>query len=120
MVTWAKGRVALLGDAGFCPSLLAGQGSALAMIGAYVLAGELSKSVDDPEAALRRYEDLLRPFMNAKQKGAEQFVGSFAPKTRRGILFRNQMIKAFAIPGLARLTFGRSVLDRLELPEYPS
>ena len=69
MVTWAKGRVALLGDAGFCPSLLAGQGSALAMIGAYVLAGELSKSVDDPEAALRRYEDLLRPFMNAKQKG---------------------------------------------------
>ena len=120
MVTWAKGRVALLGDAGFCPSLLAGQGSALAMIGAYVLAGELSKSVDDPEAALRRYEDLLRPFMNAKQKGAEQFAGSFAPKTRRGILFRNQMIKAFAIPGLARLTFGRSVLDRLELPEYPS
>ena len=42
MPGWAKGRVALVGDAAFCVSLLAGQGSALAMISAYVLAGELA------------------------------------------------------------------------------
>ena len=42
--TWSKGRVALIGDAAFCVSLLAGQGSALAMTAAYVLAGELAKS----------------------------------------------------------------------------
>lgn len=41
MDTWSNGRVGLIGDAAFCPSLLAGQGSALAMIAAYALAGEL-------------------------------------------------------------------------------
>jgi 2-polyprenyl-6-methoxyphenol hydroxylase-like FAD-dependent oxidoreductase len=52
MDTWSKGRVALIGDATFCPSLLAGQGSALAMIAAYVLAGELSRTPNSPEKAL--------------------------------------------------------------------
>jgi 2-polyprenyl-6-methoxyphenol hydroxylase-like FAD-dependent oxidoreductase len=47
MDTWAQGRVALIGDACFCPSLLAGQGSALSMTGAYVLAGELKKAGGD-------------------------------------------------------------------------
>ena len=41
---WSRGRVALVGDAAFCVSLMAGQGSALAMTAAYVLAGELAKA----------------------------------------------------------------------------
>ena len=44
MDAWSKGRVALVGDAAFCVSLLAGQGSALAMAAAYVLAGELGRA----------------------------------------------------------------------------
>jgi 2-polyprenyl-6-methoxyphenol hydroxylase-like FAD-dependent oxidoreductase len=41
---WSLGRVGLVGDAAFCPSLLAGQGAALAMIAAYVSGGELSRT----------------------------------------------------------------------------
>ena len=43
MDTWSQGRVGLIGDAAFSPSLLAGQGAALAMTAAYVLAGELAR-----------------------------------------------------------------------------
>jgi 2-polyprenyl-6-methoxyphenol hydroxylase-like FAD-dependent oxidoreductase len=63
MDAWSQGRVALVGDAAFCVSLLAGQGSALAMTAAYVLAGELAKSLVQPRDAFRRYEDRLRAFI---------------------------------------------------------
>jgi 2-polyprenyl-6-methoxyphenol hydroxylase-like FAD-dependent oxidoreductase len=88
------------------------------MVAAYVLAGEFTKTKAHPEDAFHNYEQILRPFLNNKQKAAEGFVRSFAPKTRFGLLFRNQVTKALAIPGLARLTFGRSFLDRLESPNY--
>ena len=114
---WSRGRVALIGDAAFCPSLLAGQGSALAMIAAYVLAGELART-ETPEAAFRRYEDLLRPFMTAKQNAAVRFAGSFAPKTRFGLFLRNQITRATALPYVAELTLGRLVRDDLDLPDY--
>lgn len=120
MDAWTRGRVTLVGDAAFCPSLLAGQGSALAMIAAYVLAGELRKDGGESLHGLQRYEKLLRPFMAAKQKAAAQFAGSFAPKTRFGVVLRNQITKAFAIPFVAKLTLGRSLLDRIDLPNYPS
>lgn len=53
-----------------------------------------------------------------KQKDAERFSAAFAPKAEFGLAFRNLVIKAFAIPSLARLSFGREIIDRLELPEY--
>lgn len=118
MGSWSQGRVALAGDAAFCVSLLAGQGSALAMISAYVLAGELMRAGGRHEEAFARYEDLLRPFITAKQRGAERFAGTFAPRTRWGLQFRNYIIKAFAIPGLARLLVGRDITDKLSLPAY--
>jgi 2-polyprenyl-6-methoxyphenol hydroxylase-like FAD-dependent oxidoreductase len=118
MNVWSRGRVALVGDAAFCPSLLAGQGAALAMLSAYVIAGELSKSEGRPQVAFPRYEQLLRPFMTAKQGAAQQFASSFAPKTRLGLFLRNQIMKAFALPYVANRTLG-SLLDRIELPDYP-
>ena len=108
---WSQGRVALIGDAAFCVSLLAGQGSALAMTAAYVLAGELAKSKGDHEIAFRRYECLLRPFMVKKQEAARTFAGSFAPKTRFGLFVRNQVMKALRIPGLAKLTVGQGITN---------
>ena len=118
MDKWSQGRVGLIGDAAFCPSLLAGQGAALAMVAAYVLAGELGKAGSQPQEAFERYEERLRPFIAGKQKAAVQFAGSFAPRTRLRLFFRNQITKAFKLPLFAKLAMGPSLLDRIDLPEY--
>jgi len=118
MGTWSQGRIALVGDAGFCVSLLAGQGSALAMTAAYVLAVELATSPDRPQEAFRRYEERLRPFIDAKQRAAERFAAAFVPRTRRGIFFRNQVIKAFRVPAIAKVAISRDIRDQLQLPRY--
>jgi 2-polyprenyl-6-methoxyphenol hydroxylase-like FAD-dependent oxidoreductase len=63
MAHWTKGRIALVGDAGYSPSPLTGQGTSLALVGGYVLAWELAQSPDDHAAAFARYETKLRPFV---------------------------------------------------------
>jgi 2-polyprenyl-6-methoxyphenol hydroxylase-like FAD-dependent oxidoreductase len=118
MNRWSRGRIALVGDAAFCVSLAAGQGTALAMTAAYVLAGELAKDEGGHEEAFGRYESVLRDFIAMKQRGAERFAAAFAPKTRWGLFLRNQVIKTLALSAIARLTFGREIADRLSLPEY--
>ncbi|CDX52025.1 2-polyprenyl-6-methoxyphenol hydroxylase-like oxidoreductase [Mesorhizobium plurifarium] len=118
MNRWAKGRVVLTGDAAFCVSLLAGQGSALAMISAYVLAGELLKADGRHEEAFGSYEALLRNYIRTKQQGAARFASALAPRTRLGLLFRNLVTNAFIIPGLARLVIGKEITDALHLPDY--
>ena len=88
------------------------------MISAYVLAGELANAGGRHKAAFGRYEEFLRDYISRKQKGAERFASVFAPKTRWGLIFRNQVIRAFAVPGLARLAMGRDIIDQLQLPDY--
>lgn len=117
---WSQGRVGLVGDAAFAPSLLAGQGAALAMLAAYVLAGELVSGFDDPPAALRRYEARLRGFMVDKQRSAQRFARGFAPRTPLGLWLRHQMMRTFSIPGMAKLAFGAGLLDRIQLPDFPA
>jgi len=97
---------------------LAGQGSALAMISAYALAGELAAADGRYQQAFPRYDALLRNYIAAKQRGAERFAGAFAPKTRGGLMFRNLIVKAFAIPRVARLAVGSDIADALNLPDY--
>jgi 2-polyprenyl-6-methoxyphenol hydroxylase-like FAD-dependent oxidoreductase len=118
MDRWSRGRVALVGDAAAYVSLLGGQGSALAMTRAYVLAGELKRANGQHEVAFSNYERRLMPFIAAKQDSAARFARSFAPRTRRGLVLRNAVLNAFRIPGLARLTLGRDLTDRLKLPDY--
>ena len=60
MASWSSGRVTLVGDAGYSPGPAVGGGTALAVVGAYVLAGELRTAGGDPAPALRRYETELR------------------------------------------------------------
>ena len=88
------------------------------MIAAYALAGELAKTGGRYAQAFANYEALLRDFISLKQRGAERFAGAFAPKTHLGLFLRNQVVKAFAIPALARLVLGRDIMDTLQLPEY--
>ncbi|MEV0677580.1 FAD-dependent monooxygenase [Actinosynnema sp. NPDC050436] len=77
MDAWWHGRVVLVGDAAHCPSPLSGQGSSLALVGAYVLADELARS-DDHRAALARYDARMRPFVAVNQALATENPGQGA------------------------------------------
>lgn len=68
MDAWSNGRVVLLGDAGYCGSPLSGQGTSMAMVGAYVLAGELKAAGGDHRAAFANYERELRGYVAANQE----------------------------------------------------
>jgi 2-polyprenyl-6-methoxyphenol hydroxylase-like FAD-dependent oxidoreductase len=115
---WSRGRVILVGDAASCVSLLAGQGSALAMIAAYILAGELHRANGDYTEAFRRYEELFGPFVLRKQKAALRFAGSFAPKSKFSLFLRNRIFQLMAIPWIANLAVGRDLADKIALPDY--
>ncbi len=82
MSRWSNGRVAFLGDAAACASLLAGMGTSIAIIGAYTLAGELHRAAGDHGVAFDRYETAMRPFVAEAQKMATDSVQWFVPKTR--------------------------------------
>ena len=118
MDSWARGRVALAGDAAFCVSLLGGQGSALAMVAAYVLAGELKRASGDHVAAFRQYQERLQSYLAMKQQAAVKFAPFFAPRSRFGMFVRNQVMKLMAIPLVARRAVGRELADVIELPDY--
>ena len=115
---WSKGRTVLIGDAAACPSLLAGEGTGLAMTEAYLLAGELAASGGDIPAAFDAYEKRLRPFIEEKQKSARAFASSIAPKTEFGIWLRNMATHLMVIPPLADLLIGDTVKDDFDLPDY--
>ena len=119
MPAWSQGRIALVGDAAFCVSLMAGQGAALAMTAAYVLAGELGKAGPWYDKAFRGYERILRTFIESKQKDAARFASAFAPKTRWGLFVRNQIIKASAIPRSGPAFVRRGYYRHLETSRLP-
>ncbi|GAA4791818.1 FAD-dependent monooxygenase [Actinomycetospora chlora] len=68
MDRWSTGRVALLGDAACSASPMSGQGTGIALVGAYLLAGELAAAGWDPEVGFARYEERMRPFVEANQE----------------------------------------------------
>ncbi|MEV3992071.1 FAD-dependent monooxygenase [Streptomyces sp. NPDC049837] len=72
---WSRGRTVLLGDAGYCPSPLSGQGTSLALVGAYVLADALAGAAGDHGAAFAAYETRMRPFVAANQALATENPG---------------------------------------------
>lgn len=115
---WATGRTALIGDAAACVSLMAGEGTGLAMAEAYVLAGELRASGGDHRAAFARYEERLMPFLARKQAVAAKFAASFAPKSAFGLTFRNLVTRLLRLPFLAHFIIGRDLRDDLKLPDY--
>lgn len=116
--SWHRDRVALLGDSAFSVSLLGGQGCALAMTAAYVLAGELKLAGGDHELAFTRYEQRLRGLLTAKQTAALRFAAFFAPGSRWSLFLGNLVMKLADIPFISTLAVGRELQDRLELPEY--
>ncbi|MEA5366940.1 FAD-dependent monooxygenase [Amycolatopsis sp., V23-08] len=75
---WSSGRVGLLGDAAFCASPMSGQGTGLALVGAYLLAGELAAAGWDPAAGFAAYEARMRSFVEANQEIGRMHVDSLA------------------------------------------
>lgn len=117
MPAWTRGRVALVGDAAACPSFLAGQGSALAMVESYTLAAELARA-DDHREAFARYERRLAPLLRSKQDAAQGLGLAFAPKNRRQLVVRNTAMRLMGLPKVADLVMGRSFRDAVELPTF--
>ena len=116
---WSTGRVALLGDAAY-GGTLGGQGTSLAIIGAYVLAGELARAGGLHDAAFRAYEERLRPFATRCQKGAARAGSFMAPRTALGIRARNAMYALLASPRfVARFEkLVKSAATDFDLPDY--
>jgi 2-polyprenyl-6-methoxyphenol hydroxylase-like FAD-dependent oxidoreductase len=118
MRTWASGRVALVGDAAACVSLLAGEGAGLAMIEAYVLAGELERAGGDPKRAFSGYETRLRSFAAAKQRAALLLSGFFAPSSALGLALRNVTVNTLSRPYLAKHLVPRALQEDIWVPKY--
>jgi 2-polyprenyl-6-methoxyphenol hydroxylase-like FAD-dependent oxidoreductase len=90
MPSWTKGRVALVGDAGYCASPAAGIGASLAIIGAATVADALEKHEGNFELAFQEYNQDLRPFIEEVQATALTMLNEyFIPKTAEAIQKRN-------------------------------
>lgn len=120
MPSWTRGRVALVGDSAACVSLLAGQGSALAMVEAYVLAAELARAGENHVPAFARYEQYLMPFLRSKQRAAARFAPVFAPRSAAQLFLRNTVMRLMGIPFVAELAMGGSLRDAIDLPPAPA
>jgi 2-polyprenyl-6-methoxyphenol hydroxylase-like FAD-dependent oxidoreductase len=120
MPRWSCGRVALAGDAAHAPSFLSGQGTSIALVGAYVLAGELAAH-PDPVDAFVSYERITRPFVEANQALALKEGGSLLmPRTRKELDARNATLAAMQTSEEAPSHGERSrqVHNSLRLPDY--
>ncbi|MGH2484864.1 MAG: FAD-dependent monooxygenase [Ktedonobacterales bacterium] len=121
MPTWHLGRVVLLGDACYCPTLLSGHGASLAMAGAYLLAEALYKATSYQEA-FQCYEEQMRPYVRAQQKHADSFGSFFLPGTRLGLFVQQTLVKALfreTFRSLLRREFSSPSLSMLVSPNHP-
>ncbi|WP_438025642.1 FAD-dependent monooxygenase [Sorangium sp. So ce233] len=118
---WSHGRAALVGDAAYCPSPLSGMGASLALVGAYVLAGELSRHADHRDA-FAAYEKLLRPLVDVAQKLPPGVPWIAYPKSRPGISVLHGVVRLASSPLARRLGgwLGSSPADKIDLPDYPN
>ncbi|MCQ4213803.1 FAD-dependent monooxygenase, partial [Streptomyces longispororuber] len=91
MPRWSSGRVALVGDSAYAPSFLTGQGSSLALVGAYMLAHALATHPDH-SSAFAAYERTVRPFVSANQALVDNGAATLFPTTVRALEQRNSML----------------------------
>jgi 2-polyprenyl-6-methoxyphenol hydroxylase-like FAD-dependent oxidoreductase len=115
---WSHGRATLLGDAAFAGSL--GMGTSMALVGAYVLAGELATAAD-PAAAFRAYEEGMRDYVTRNLKRPPGGDRGFAPNSRAGIWLRNQVVRTMTkLPGKAAMTGNlQAAANAITLKDYP-
>jgi 2-polyprenyl-6-methoxyphenol hydroxylase-like FAD-dependent oxidoreductase len=119
MPAWSVGRVAVLGDAAFGPSFFTGQGTSMALVGAYMMAGALATHAE-PTAAFETYETAIRPYVVANQRLVKDGSTIVAPGSSLELWVRNIMIRLapllrrFGMLGLAT----RRAYESLVLPDF--
>jgi 2-polyprenyl-6-methoxyphenol hydroxylase-like FAD-dependent oxidoreductase len=123
MPDWSRGRVTLVGDAGYCASPLSGMGTSLALVGAYLLAGELSQAnsldAQGVRDALARYQTTMRPYVD-KCQDIPNRVERYAPNSASDIAMNIGVMKWMQRwpfrPIATRIWF--KVADSIDLPDY--
>ncbi|XXH00805.1 hypothetical protein Hte_007156 [Hypoxylon texense] len=131
--SWSRGRVTLVGDAGYCPSATTGMGTTCGMVGAYILAGEIARhcgggasgdgnTKDGLATALRAYEEKFRPFMDQVQEGVASDTGMWGsmPSSAFGIGVLNCIMSlvSFLRIDLAKWFLKEDAVKDWKLPEY--
>ncbi len=124
---WTTGRVALVGDAGYCPGPAVGGSTSLAVVGAYTLAGELAEAAGDPTLALPAYEAAMTNYVLRSREFATRMARRIVPGTRAGVwalttgtsLF-TRLPTAVARRLAALASGGLGLHESIELPHYPT
>jgi 2-polyprenyl-6-methoxyphenol hydroxylase-like FAD-dependent oxidoreductase len=115
---WWRGRAVLLGDAGFCGSPLAGLGTSMSLVGAYVLAGELA-AARRPEEAFAAYQQRMAAYVASGLELPPGGMRAFAPNSRLWIRARAlsmRMMGVWPMKGLLEKQFSKA--DAITLPDY--
>lgn len=125
MSTWSRGRVTLVGDAGYCPGPAVGGSTSLAVYGAYVLAGEIARAGNDPAAAFAAYERIMMPSVLGSRKLARVNARTVVPGSRWGVRalvglgWAISVLPLSVTQAIARLNDrGVRLYDAMPLPEY--
>lgn len=122
---WSRGRVSLIGDAGYCPGPAVGGSTSLAVIGAYVLAGELAQARGDHERAFAAYENRMREPVRRSRAFARAAAKTVVPGSVAAlwVVTRGaQLVSALPTPvsrAVAKLnTKGVRMHDSIPVPDY--
>src|SRR5271169_7070830 len=123
--TWSRGRVTLVGDAGYCPGPAVGGSTSLAVLGAYVLAGELAQAGGDYERAFAAYEREMGEPVRRSRAFARGVAMSIVPHSRAGVWAMTRAAQLVsALPAeltkaVAKLnTKGARLHDSMQFKEY--
>jgi 2-polyprenyl-6-methoxyphenol hydroxylase-like FAD-dependent oxidoreductase len=125
MPAWSRGRIALAGDAAHATSFLSGQGSSMALVGAYILAGEIATN-PGYTSAFEAYEKLMRPFAEMNQALVETGKSMMIPDTQQELEARNEMLREMAEQPIGKIVrkddsrqvHRQQVHSALTLPDY--
>jgi 2-polyprenyl-6-methoxyphenol hydroxylase-like FAD-dependent oxidoreductase len=117
---WSRGRVALVGDAGYCGSPMAGHGTALSLVGAYVLAGELAAADGDHGRAFPAYQARMQSYVDQRMELPPGGIKLAMPMSAFGIAYRDLMLRVMTSRLLSGVIAKSATAkpDAIELPEY--
>ncbi|MDX2969240.1 FAD-dependent monooxygenase [Kribbella solani] len=117
---WSRGRVTLVGDAGYCGSPMAGHGTALSLVGAYVLAGELAAANGDHARAFPAYQARMQEYVEQRMELPPGGLKMAMPMSSFGIAYRDLVLRVMTSPMMsgALAKMARVKPDAIDLPEY--